>query len=100
MNHSFFQFPLDKETKALYTFYGPDGLYWFIRLVQGASVSSSETLERIRRILEGLEGLDQIKDDIVIHGKGKEHDDRLDAAFLRLKEHEFTLNPVKCDLGK
>ena len=100
MNHSFFQFPLDEETKSLYTFYGPDELYRFNRLVQGASSSSSEMHERIRRILEGLEGAVQIKDDIVIHGKGKKHDDRLEAAFLRLEEYGFTLNPTKCELGK
>ena len=100
MNHSFFQFPLDDDTKAAYTFYGPDGLYRFNRLVQGASSSSSETHERIRRILHGLEGVVQIKDDIVVHGKGQEHDIRLEKVMQRLEEHGFTLNPTKCDLGK
>ena len=43
----------------------------------GTAPASSECHERIRIILEGLEGVIQIKDDLVVHGKGQEHDDRL-----------------------
>ena len=100
MNHSFFQFPMDEETKKLYTFYRLDGLYRFNTLVQGASSASGETHERIRRILDGLKGFVQIKDDICVYGEGQEHDENLEAILSKLEEHGLTLNPKKCDLGK
>lgn len=55
--------------------------------------------KRIRLILEGLEGIVQIKDDIVVHGKGKEHDRRLEK-MERLEEHGLTLNKDKCEFGE
>ena len=64
MNHSFFQFPMDKETQRLYMFYMAKGLYKFNMLVQGASLASGKTHERIRKILVGLEVVVQIKDDL------------------------------------
>ena len=51
------------------------GLYNFNTLVMGTAPASSECHERIRIILEGLEGVTQIKDDLVVHGKGQVHND-------------------------
>ena len=51
------------------------GLYTFNTLVMGTAPASSECHERIRIILEGLEGVTQIKDDLVVHGKGQVHND-------------------------
>ena len=39
-------------------------------------------------MVEGLEGVQQIKDDIVVHGDVKEHDSRLEALLERLAEIE------------
>ena len=50
----------------------------------GVSSASSECYERIRKIIEGLEGVQQIKDDIVVHGVGQEHDVRLEKLLMRL----------------
>ena len=77
MNHAFHQFMMDEETQELYVFYTPWGLYKFQTLVMGVSSASGETNERIRTILKGLKGVVQIKDDVVVHGKGKKHDDLL-----------------------
>ena len=64
----------------------------------GVSSASGETQERVRRILQGLEGVAQIKDDIVVHGAWEEHDNRLREVFK--KKHNLTLNPNKCKLGR
>ena len=53
----------------------------------GVSSASSECHERIRLVVEGLEGVQQINDDIVVHGAGKEHDSRLVALLERLAEY-------------
>ena len=50
--------------------------------------------------IQGLDGVEQIKDDLVVHGKGKIHDERLKALFIRLKEYGITLRREKCKFGK
>ena len=100
LNHAFRQFEMDEESKYLFVFYGPDGrLFRYNRLVMGTSSASSECHEGIRRIVEGLEGVQQIKDDIVVHGKGMEHDRKLEALFQRFQEYNITLRRAKCQLG-
>ena len=100
MNHAFHQFELSPASKDLYTFWTDEGLYRYNTLVMGASSGSSECQERLRLILVGLKGVAQIKDDIVVHGKGREHDERLEAVFKRLMEYNITLRLEKCHLGK
>ena len=51
-------------------------------------------------MLEGLEGVLQIQDDIVVHGKGAVHDERLRKVLGRLQEHGFTLREEKCKFGQ
>jgi hypothetical protein len=65
MRDSFFQFEMDEESSKLYTFWTTKGLYKFNTLAQGVSSASAETHDRIRRILAGLDGVIQIKDDII-----------------------------------
>ena len=57
------------------------------------------SLRWIRLIIKGLEGVVQIKDDIVIHRKGKVHDERLKLFLARLEKHGLTLRREKCKLG-
>ena len=84
----------------MFVFYTPWGLYKYNTLVMGVSSASSECHERIRLVVEGLEGVQQIKDDIVVHGDGKEHDSRLEALLERLAEIECpALGLVLCHPG-
>ena len=41
----------------------------------------------------------QIKDNMVVHSMGEEHNVRLEAALQRLEEHIITLSREKCFLG-
>ena len=91
MNHAFHQLPLDEESQKLFVFWTPWGLYKFHMLAMGIHMASSECQEKLRRVLEGLEGVLQIQDDIVVHGKGAVHDERLQKVVGRLQEHGFTL---------
>ena len=91
---------MDEESQDLFVFYTPWGLYKYNILVMGVSSASSECHERIRVLVEGLEGVQQIKDDIVVHGDGKEHDSRLEALLERLAEIECpALGLVLCHPG-
>ena len=62
----------------------------------GTPCASSECHERLRRVLEGLQGVQQIKDDLVVHGIGEEHDRRLEAVLNRFQEYNLTCRLVKC----
>ena len=64
---------MEEESSKYYTFWTTKGLYKFNTLAQGVSSASAETHDRIRRILQGVEGVIQIKDDMIVHGKGAEH---------------------------
>ena len=51
----------------------------------------------IQQSLQGCEGVANISDDIIIHGKNtEEHDRRLQPVLERLKEKNLTLNAEKC----
>ena len=56
-------------------------------MVMGVTSASSECHERMRLVVEGLKGVQQIKDDIVMHRAGKEHNSRLVALLERLAEY-------------
>lgn len=100
LNHCFHQFEMDEESHDLFVFITPQGLFRFKRLVMGTPPASGECHTRVKKILEGLKGTVQIKDDVVVHGVGQEHDERLRAVFQRFKEYGMTLRKEKCKLGK
>ena len=66
----------------------------------GVTIASAETNNELRQALAGLEGVEQIQDDVLIHGKGKQHDERLAKALKRLKERGITLREEKCCWGQ
>ena len=66
----------------------------------GNSPASSECHRRVRTVLQGCEGIAQIKDDVLVHGKGEEHDMRLRQVLQRFREAGLTLRKEKCQLGR
>ena len=89
-NHAFHKFAMDEESRNLFAFHTPWGLHRLNTLVMGTHSGSSELHKRITVIIKGLEGMVQIKEDIVIHGKGKTHDERLKQFLARLEKHTHT----------
>ena len=100
MVHSFHQFVLEEGDRKLFTFRAPKGLMRFKRLVMGNNPASSEAHRRVASVVEGLEGTLQIKDDVLVHGKGKQHDERLRAVLNRFQEAGLTLRKEKCKFGQ
>ena len=86
LNHAFLQFELAKDAKKLFMFTTPWGLWQYNRLVMGHHNVSSECNKRMQIILKDIEGVAEIKDDVIIHGKGKQHDMRLEEVLNRLEE--------------
>ena len=100
LNHAFHQFRLTESSKDLFKFTTPYGLFRYNRLVMGAHAASAECHAKLSQILEGLPGVVQIKDDVCIHGVGREHDKRLLAVLHKFKEYGITLRKEKCKLGQ
>ena len=96
LNHAYYQILLDEESKKLFVFYTPWGLYKYNTLAMGIHTAASECQEKMRMALQGLQGIQQIQDNVVVHGRGVEHDKRLAALLQRLEVKGFTLRREKC----
>ena len=94
------QFEIEEEARKLFAFRTRWGIFRPKRLVQGASPSSSEAQKKVREILSGCKKVFNIKDDVVVHGVGEEHDANLEKAIQKIEKAGLTLRPNKCHLGK
>ena len=70
----FQQWMIARNKRKLFTFRTPWGLYRYLRLPSGVNCAGQECNNNLRAIVEGLEGIIQIADDIVVFGKGKIHE--------------------------
>ena len=71
LNHVFHQFDITDKSKKLFVFYKLWCLYCYNSLVIGVSSASSECHKRMRRMVKGLEGVQQIKVMLSFIVKGK-----------------------------
>ena len=79
------------------TFATPVGLFWYKCLLFGVWSASEQYQYEIASALAGIEGLENISDDIVVHGPDTEtHNRRLHQTIQRLQECCLTLNAEKC----
>ena len=93
----FHQLVLDEESRSLTTFHTHNGLMRYKRLCFGVNSAPEQFQFAIQKTLQGLEGVRNIADDIIVWGKTqKEHDTRLEALMKRLFESNLTLNDSKC----
>ena len=91
------QLELSQESRQITTFVTHKGLYRYKRLLFGVSSASELYQHEISTALAGIEGVDNISDDIIVHGPDqKTHDQRLLKTMERLRQHGLTLNADKC----
>lgn len=73
------------------------GLYRYKRLLFGVSSASELYQHEISTAFAGTERVDNISDDIIVHGPYQtKHDQRLHKTMERLRQHGLTLNVDKC----
>ena len=96
---------LDEESAKLTTFDTPFGCYYWKRLPFGLSVSSEIFQKRIHQALDGLSGLLDVHDDMVIYGVGDtdeqadaDHNRNLEKFLQRCREKGIKLNKQKLKL--
>ena len=72
------QLELSPESREITTFATPDGLFRYKRLLFGVCSASEQYQHEIASALTGIEGVENISDDIVVHGPDTEtHNRRL-----------------------
>ena len=96
---------LDHESSLLTTFSTPFGRYHWCRLPFGLSVSSEIFQKRVNQALEGLSGVLDIADDILVFGVGNneqeataDHNRNLEALLRRCRERNIALDRDKLKL--
>ena len=95
--HQLLSFP---QLRHVTTFTTHVGLRRYKRLSFGINNAAEIFQNAIQNALEGLEGVRNISDDIIVFGCYQEHDQRLGATFKRLQEKHLTVNNDKCELNK
>ena len=66
MRQCFHQFKIEEKARKLFTFRTSVGLFMYTMMVMGNSPASSECHRRVRTVLQGCEGVAQIKDDVLV----------------------------------
>ena len=96
---------LDDQSSLLTTFFTPYSRYCWLRLPFGLSVSPEIFQKRLNQAIEGLEGVLNIADDILIYGVGEteaiaiaDHDRKLRALLERCQNRGMVLNQDKLKL--
>ena len=85
LKYGYHQLELNPSSREITTFVTHKGLYRYKRLLFGVNSASEQYQHEIATVLAGIEGADNISDDIVVHGPDKEtHDQRFHQTLERL----------------
>lgn len=97
MRLGFHQFVLSPESRDITTFNTHVGLYRYKRLMFGINAAPEIYQREVSNIIQGITGVANLADDIVVVGKTQvEHDQRLLEVLARLEAAGMTLNREKC----
>ena len=97
LSQAYHQLELHPDSRYITTFSTHDGLYRYKRLNYGTNASAEIFQYNLQTQLQGLTGVANITDDIIVFGTNRtEHDENLDKCLQRLSERGFTLNGKKC----
>ncbi len=94
------QLELTPESRGISTFAVHSGTFRYKRLIFGVSSASEQYQHEIASALTGIEGVENISDDIIVHAPDQgTHDQRLHAVLERLESCGLTLNADKCQFN-
>ena len=93
----YWQIPMDPESQAKTAFWGPDGLYEFLRMPFGLSTAPATYQRAMDQALRGLPFARAYMDDVLVHSSSfSEHLGHLQTVFDRLRACNIKLHPGKC----
>ena len=99
-SQAFYQIRVNEQSSKLLTFNTAFGRYKFLRMPFGIS-SAPEIWERVMsEVFEGIDGVEIIRDEVLIKGKTmEEHNQALKAALDRARQRNIKFNKDKCEVG-
>ena len=93
----YWQIKVDDKSSKVLTFMTPNGRYKFTRLPFGVHSASEVFQSEISQIINGIPGVDNLQDDIIIWGESmEEHNSRLITVLNRIRQSGLKLNKSKC----
>ena len=103
----FYQIGLDEASSKKTTFWTPFGRYRYLRMPFGISLAPEEFERRLHEQLSGLDGVEILRDDILVAGYGDtqeeaeaNHDENLKKLLDRARKANLKLNSKKMNLKK
>ena len=97
---AYWQMKLDKESSKLLAFLTPKGRYKFNVFAYGIHSASEIFQAEAAEIINGIEGVDNNQDDIIIRGTiSEEHNERLHETLERSRKSGRKLNLSKCNFA-
>jgi hypothetical protein len=97
LRSGYHQIVLNEESRGITTFTTHKGIFQWKRLPFGINSASEVFQNAIQHALQGLNGVKNIVDDIIVWGRTKkEHDDNLQALLQRLRDTGLTAKKSKC----
>ena len=101
LKSAFHQLELAEESRYITTFQTENGLKRYKRLNFGVRSAQEELQHALQECIKDIEGVENIADDIIVHGKDEtEHDEALLNLLKRLEERGITFNLPKCIFSK
>ena len=98
LSQAYHQLELHEQSRYVTTFSTHVGLYRYKRLNYGTNAAAEIFQYTLQTALQGLEGVKNIADDIIVFGSTRaEHDANLDRCLQRLVVKGLRLNQSKCD---
>ena len=97
LSQAYHQLELEEQSRYITTFSTHLGLYRYKKLNYGTNAAAEMFQYTLQTALQGLTGVKNIADDIIIFGSTRsEHDKNLDECLKRLTTKGLRLNQSKC----
>ena len=107
LKDGYYQIGLDEESSKTTTFWTPFGRYRYLRMPFGINIAPEEFECRLHEVLDDVEGVEIIRDDLLVVGYGDtlaeaeiNHDESLKRLLDRAREANIKLNSKKMNLKK
>ena len=97
LKQAYHQLELTEENCYITTFFTHEGLFRYKRLNYGTNSAAEIFQSILQRNLSDIQGVKNIADDIIIHGKTRKlHDEALENCLQRLAYLNLKAKPEKC----
>ena len=97
LENAFLQVPLNADSQELTTINTPWGLYSYMYLPFGLTISSGVFQQVINSILEGVKNVQAYQNDIIVFTKDEQsHEETVERVLNRLIEFNVKINKSKC----